>query len=229
MYSNTISGTRSQHTQYTPKRTLGALSLPTGFKIRWIFLLWQSDICPHSTSWPNTKVWQSLVLPLFLFTLSFLVCPSRHNVYYEAFAQDELNECQKTKSHPASFLIRHISDITQRASVQFRLHKTCATKSVSIDIGQYNFYLMLRWNKKNSFPAKRASMYLKRERERERERETSTRQNCDLVAIWTFYMKRLPAWCPFNKTEAPLFSHDALCCISNAAEICARTICGKMT
>ena len=42
-------------------------------------------------------------------------------------------------------------------------------------------------------------------------------------------MKRLSAWCPFNKTQVPVISHDAQCAISNAAEICARTLRGKMT
>jgi hypothetical protein len=59
--------------------------------------------------------------------------------------------------------------------------------------------------------------------------KTSTLQNTDLVAIYTFYMKRSLAWCPFNKTQGPIISHDAQCDIGNAVEICARTLRGKMT
>jgi hypothetical protein len=42
-------------------------------------------------------------------------------------------------------------------------------------------------------------------------------------------MKRLPAWCPFNKTQGPIISHDAQSGISNTVEIRARTLRGKMT
>jgi hypothetical protein len=63
---------------------------------------------------------------------------------------------------------------------------------------------------------------------KENEKETSKRQNTDLVAIYTFYMKRLPAWCPCNKTQGPIISHDAQCDSRNAAEISARTLRGKV-